>query len=675
MPNQLKIRIWGKYFGLETSLTKADGHGFLPEQSRYWRIPTPLNEEFNDYELAPVDAALLLKGFTGTKLESASKLTQQAILPKSIKQIGSLINWNLSVLDLGFEQSSLTSAETETHTEMRMLQQLNRKEAQQLIKQYKLNPDIIRSNCNSYPLVATDFSTIGLHYQLVRDSLKILEKLSPETDHLVLTGELIWSGWLNLYMICLLINLIGRDIDVIIDYSGIWQFLLQPRNILPQLYKLDSSFFVSDLSWCQEPPVNRISKEDSEIVLRKGKIERKLIPGKRRTGLFVLPESGYSYENGRKLAMLVYLNAYRFMLPELKNIPKLSTWWKEPIQNIRQAEYFYLGTNSLNIQKRNLFIASNQDKKFSLYNSAGDILKAGNACGREIVRNSVLIDISKYHLLRKDIFVSDGEYVTKGKVLFRASTLGGAWEKEVVVPIDGKVDLKLFEKGFILIHESLERAFIMPFTARLQSKSVSQGIHVEAETISLPLIISSNDHWQGFLNWGEVSGEYDENILVLNSPDDFDLNAEAIFAQHIKGVLFMSAEEKILSELIQKKMKTFSFLGFGLITQLSLKPHQEIIKLFKFYNGNYAIVDNSMVSIPFDSANFTFKELKPAVETEGLSRAADALKKGEIVRVINYSDSYPYARIEKIQSKNRFLAATDEAIEDLYAANTLDIKY
>lgn len=293
--------------------------------------------------------------------------------------------------------------------------------------------------------------------------IEILQKLeiqNREDEILIISGEMIWSRFINSQeLINIIIKAFKSPIYILIDYYAIWQSLvnkdykplknINKKYLLPQLLKLTC-----------EP-----SKESIEI---QKEITRKLLLIN-NNNLFYLSDGPYYFEDS-------LVPEWLLITKKLKNPPKNNfIQISHDLSRGFPIEIGYYSQRRYGVPQMSVTFSAGIDQKCA--KKVGDSVDVN-----EMIGSYSELEFSPYSFKSRDeIKVFDGQIVKKGDLI-----LIDRKGKRELAPFQAKVDLAFLKWGILrLIKQSIIKPVKSPFRGYIEGFSSKEGYTIRASDISL----------------------------------------------------------------------------------------------------------------------------------------------------------------------------------------------
>lgn len=613
MPKLSNFSIWGKHFVLQSRLDFSHRYGYIVDNCQRFRIPVKNSAAFVRKAQNADDHSLNLvlnKELNSNDFLPGSFVTGQ-IDQSLVDAIGKELQKNIVVVEASFEK-------------------------------LKNLPDLA--------IIPNNEEEELKHLQLLSDSWnELFVQVNSDTDLLVITGEMFWSGWLTKAFVAKIIeDVIVDDTDIILDTNGVWQLLLTAGNSNSEVFRFGHSELAADLSVLVNPQL--IKKNKQELYLLENESgKRELILRKEKASVFHLGESEYLRTNGEKLASHIYIKHFSPPSFEAKS-RKLTNMinWLTPFNFLdgKMAEQLLINPPELNYTKKLV----EMNGRYVLDINKGAEFKQGDILGKKVLSQNIYIDVRKLVDIEKKLLCIHGQYVQKSTPLVENTKLGGFKKEMLAAPAKGKVNLSELEDGYIIIERrSSSDNFQIPFSGKYLRNRQKNIPQFEVQGIEIILAKQWGQAVAGYLIGLEElmrssSEQVRESIAFVNSLADvmqFDLNE--LVVRGAVAVVVKQAEEAEIKAFTFSQTFSKNLLSLAVLDEVVTNKTSRIDKLLKQHRGHYIFIEKASLLIPQAKQG-----LSMALELVEEQELFPKPRKGMQVKIIGYYPSQPYARIEKL---------------------------
>jgi len=522
MPESFRIK--GDFFSIRSDLAKTVSRGNKIINSEIRRnLLTDRNESF--------DVNFLID-------------TPSDINPDNHIYVAKLLHIKPLILECGFDQWAINSDKKIHVTEITS--------SEKTLYSLLINP--------VYPISAADQEfVIGLIDKIIaRLKPKTIKNAQNDKDIIVITGEMVWSGWLNDNMVAyILSNLFNESSYCFLDKSGLWEMVLRGTWLSEKIEKINQLMFAPNVYFYRFRP----KEERLDLVDENSK--RQII------------NNGYSrYINGLE----------GFKISEI-DIPK---------------DLILSGSKYKKITERRINGLIKTELSF-VDVKIGDFVLLGHnkLCDTRVMRQLTIINSGKYSK-NVSFTVSHGQIVEKGETIAVNKSISGIIRgEEYLSPRSGSVDLSLRSKGYVIIWDKTEITYTNNFDIKsdLTVKKAKDRLYVNTELIEIPCEIANNKETSGFLVNNIKEGIPGKKILYVTDWNSKDIDAEALLNKNFCGLVFSTLDPLKYNMLQKDKPELFEFLSIYVIEGYSDERCKIFHKIMTNSDGSPITLSNGIISI------------------------------------------------------------------------------
>ena len=503
--------------------------------------------------------------------------------------------------------------------------------------------DVLLDSFSAYPVIPVEKESEIVNYEIFQ---RIYPKLKPNTEIVILSGELVWSGWLTMDIILNTIddNKYNNKI-FIIDSWGLVQQLFSTADydkdygIVDYDDLIDS--FTTSLFLINKglKTINEIQKtKTNNYSLYANSEFIKTFP----SGVTHKPD--YNYVLGKSAKSLLSKNVISIGIDKVTPLTI-------PRSILQKAELSYFLPGGSVLQKY-------EGEKVSLGEDIG--------LTPEYENHLLRLKLPKQLILK----VKDGQYVKRGDVIAERAVLKNMLKEKVVTPFTGYLDIRFLEQGILIFKEMTDKKqFLADFEGEILSidkSETAQFAKMKANSFTTNTIYKIGDDVQGKLIRLEDVQNTSESKLLLVKPNELgDINLEFIMKNNISGVIVDTPDYLMIRRYIAKILKNSKATTLCVLNPFSLKSSSNIIDILYLYTGNTVIISNNSVHLLIDQKQS--KEILLRLKSKDTQSKKSILRKGEHVSFFNYSHQDPYARIENVSPEELVLNTEGEMVVSSYA--------
>lgn len=635
--------VWGKFFVLESYLNYIDQAGYSLNKICRYRIP-PI-AEFQD--------ALFLKN-NGSSLNIvlnnqsfAAKNTNNCIyigdvIQTPLAKISKSLNKKILWLEFNFDNLIIHTAEESNTIKLLIDGLLNPNVQKRFFNSLNVNADSIYNANYYYPVIAKDFEQDFINLIQIDLLTEGLISDADQFDQIVFTGERVWSGWLNSYLISrLLDSLLITSKDIHIDYQGIWQLLIYGSKLQSEVFKLEKSFFEPNFSFIKNHPLKIDTGKYTELNYYKQSIYKKIILEHNKPQLFDLKEKDYLLDQNQKLARMVYvsLNKYTANI-SLSDLAKDKLVWKKlpyEQQLLPEIKIFDYNLVQKSTEPFDFIVPKNLETKLFQKINVGDLL------GTVEQQQLVCLDYRNVSNLKDNLLCVEGQIIQKGQAL--VNVRNRLIKKDLLAPVSGKLILDKVHLGYVFIEvDVIKKPLKSPFAGKLVERRGQNLYRVETETIEIYVqeTIGSAFYYGYLAKRGNLNTP-DPKILFLENLADYDLDLDLLQKYNIKGILAQTSSFDTLQQFSQRAEMLMGFINLTLIEPFESYNPYCVAFLNKFYGSFVTIRGHKLI--------FTLNPINSVSNSRAITDGLDLVKEelsdyiGSYAKNINYLTPTNYVRI------------------------------
>jgi hypothetical protein len=402
-------------------------------------------------------------------------------------------------------------------------------------------------------------------FEFIQSLFKKLNITSSPGSILILSGEMVWSRFINSReMLNIIIKLIKGPAYLLIDYYGIWQSLvskdykllknLKKKYLLPKLLKIEVPSASIDFEIIKENTRKLLLlSEDNLFNLKDGPYyyNDSLVPD------WLLISKNRDKEAGKKFIQISQDIS--------RDFPVLFTGYSQNIFNISQKDVTF---------------KAGIDQKCS--KKVGDWVDVNETIGSY---SEVQFKAYSFHK-KTELRVFEGQLVKKGDII-----LIDRKGNKVLAPFQAKIDLKLSDSGVLrLLRQTLTKPVKSPFKGILEGFSNKDGYAIEASDCSfIPMDYMRGINMVGVLSKEPVAG----SIVYCESYAEFlkiyganGWQEGKYFNNQLNAIIIKSVSVEDF-EVIEKLPYSKLNLGILDVGSKSIK-----VDLLDIYIGNLVVLTN-----------------------------------------------------------------------------------
>lgn len=570
------------------------------------------------------------KSFEDVKLVNISK-TKSEIVSENIMKLSEYYKSDIEYYDFDFHRvHKFTKSESSSIKISLEKNFINSKYFKKLTKN-GVKSDVLLDTFSAYPVIPVEKETEIVNYEIFQ---RIYPKLKPNTEVVILSGELVWSGWLTMDIILNTLddNKYNNKI-FIIDSWGLVQQLLstvdydKDYGIVEHDDLIDSFTTSLYLTTKKLKTINEIPKTKSNNYPLYANSEFiKTFP----SGVTHKPD--YNYVLSKRAKSLLSKSVISI---GIDNITPLTI----PRSMLQKVELSYFLPGGSVLQKY-------EGERVSINEDIGLIPEYENHLLR--------LKLPKQLTLK----VKDGQYVKRGDVIAERAVLKNMLKEKVVSPFTGYLETSFLEQGILIFKELKDKKqFLADFEGEILSidkSETAQSAKIKANSFTTNTIYKIGDDVQGKLMRLEDVQNYSASKLLLVKPNELgDITLEFIMKNNISGVIVDTPDYLMIRRYIAKVLKNSKATTLCVLNPFSIRSSSSIIDILYLYTGNTVIISNNSLHLLIDQKQS--KEILLRLKSKDTQSKKSILRKGEHVSFFNYSHQDPYARIENVSPRELVL--------------------
>jgi hypothetical protein len=479
----------------------------------------------------------------------------------------------------------------------------------------------------------------------------LLNKIKVEINdikyhNLVITGEMIWSGWLDsLGIIYVLKNFLRKnDFSIYLDRSGLWDMILNEKERNNVIYKISKKFLYPDILL-----INTINTIDTKKIQLFDQNKLLYIDSKKFINIFAIKPK----LNGNNLLpnYLLINNNSEYSINDLSE-----HMYKEYTLNELQVK----NLNTLNkiiYQQKSLISIKFTEVEDSLLTN-GSEFNEGEIIGKGVFTKKTLInfDIEKFKLE-----CMEGQLVNEGDILgYKLNTFS---KSPIKSNINGRVNLKLIKNGFIIIEKEKTTLDIsIPFKANLSAFSKSNGFDLIIDTYDIPLFMQVGEN--AFSVGNDIKEPFPK-LMIYESIKDIDLSAKEIIEQDINMIIIYYASIEDIKRYLSNHKDILGRLSFGVLASENFERDRILENIIDVLRKKYFVIQDGYLKIIINPKNTYHINLLERFNLNNQQKA----------KIISYKAELLYGNIIKPSKNEGFFIEINSALREVDAENLILLNY
>jgi hypothetical protein len=633
MSSTSKFTMLGEHFAREFVLGTSDT--ISKDSLKLYRI--------NPISLGKTDDSSNNENLTPVSLHIKNR--QELVLKKNIKMFQNIIDQNVSYLEYCF--SAITKIEKGEIfvKDIQPEKIITSKKGIRLLKNLKVDVNSLLDSLYLSPVIPESKESWEINNKLFSI---FSERLHDSTDVIVISGEMIWSGWASLSSILKLVEYskLGRKLIIIDNWGYLQQLFSQEskkslehdESLRNNLEKLTTSIFVETNK--------KISEYRNQIEVNPKALE---------TGLFANTTYSRTMQNGFE-----HKPDYLYFPRNKKKGNKVNHVLDIPLgiqpTSIKPLRALLLGRSNLPLCL---------PYETLIQKSVGENVEYGEDIGQYPLTESFLLALKFANRFKQS--VKNWQLMNAGDVIGEKKVLKNFLTEKVVAPVKGRIDNRYLPWGMLAFNSVVGMStFRAPFEGKLiGTKKVNnyREIKVFAENITIPLTYTKGPEVAGkILSIEDFKTEADgEKIVLLRKADLEQVNKEDIVKYNIVGFVLLDADYQTVKKFTKDFLHDSKNITVSLIHPLSNSSFGTMTDIVYLMSGRMVVILEKKIHILIDKRSK--KEIYLRLNSGKDSSHEMTLKKGDHVYYLNYKHNNMYARIEKVEAENVLLMRDDEVVQ------------
>lgn len=612
----------GKYFARTFSLSRENS--VVKNSLQLFRLP----ENLYDWYLGKNG-----KDFPNDQVTQIASIGNEALETK-LKLFSEPFNHNILYYECNYIEIKKFSRDEVNTYKFDIEQSFQNHNINKNLTKHFVSKDLLLDSLLYHPVIENDPKTSVLKSMITKS---LFPKLKLDKDIVIISGEMIWSGWLTLNVLLDLIPFQKKTQTlVIIDVWGIFQQFLCNENLFREISSLkDLYVFIEEVSLS----ILLVNKQDDFV---------KNISSSRHSttikGLFMNSDIVKNYPQE-----ISHKPDYIFIQERQKQTSKYIPLGME-INHIEELPLSILGKSQL---KLNLLPDTLLQKDEGV-----EVL-----WGEDIGQSPVMEEKFTRIKLPKQVVLSvkTGQQINKGDVIGTRSIFKGLMKEKVISLTKGRINSNYFGLGLLKYDIKIGTEVLnAPFEGRIEEvrkSKFSTEILINAYTYTVyPTYFTGLDISGKLVTLGELKTVVGEKILLVKKDSLGQINKELIIKNNIVGVIIISLDYLDLKKFTQRLVEDKIYLTTVVLNPFSIKQFEEQNEILFLYTTNTVVLTSGRVVLLL--AKNELKNIYLRLRSKKEKSDKPSLMKGDEIMIFNYSLQDRYARIEKLSKKNIILSTT-----------------
>jgi len=576
------------------------------------------------------------------------QIKKRYVINNFIKYINTQYNSKVTFIFLNFEQIKIIDEGCETIFSYNILEQIKSRKLQNLVKSLKLDKELILSTLLSRPLIPNIYEesiiNISILDHILYPLIKKIQNIS--TSNIVITGEMIWSNWVDAFGLVYLLKNYFNNIDysVYIDKMALWDVLFEKRKKEKFLYKIYGETFYPDVLLFNTINTTKVNK------FQLFEINKFLYLDK--TSYINLFKDVKSENTILFIPKYILINNKSNI--ELKDITK-EIYQKYQLNFVQIKNKNELGKINL-IRDVSLKIKMFKNEKSLIPNSS--LFYQNQKIGEGYWKEKLLIE---YEINKSEVNCIDGQLVKKNDTIAYRNNL---FKKDPIKsPSDGRINLSVLKCGMIILEQEIKNIDIkLPFSGFLQSFTKAEGFNIRVDVIEMPLTMQFGKNCFATDIKEQIPFP---KIYFFKHVKNINLTLKNVLDENIKLIMIDYSSFEEVKVYIKKNYEMLEYVSIGLFNS-HIKEHDYILGAFiNNITEKYFILENGFLKLIVDSKNSKFIKLKEEYQLN---------TNGKIQR-ISYKTDYLYGNIIRPLGENSCIIKINSSITEQNNSDLILLKY
>lgn len=566
---------------------------------------------------------------------------KEKIIRENLGLIRNVFNEPVEVYELGFSKITKHSDSTTHLQELRLEPDLLGKRKYAKFQKMSISKGLLLDSMFYHPVLPEDTFSQEIN-RLIFET--VYPDFSTDSNIIILTGELIWSGWLTLDILLDRLNKgkLKNKLIFVDSWGVIEQFLadknfrslLKNINLNTILNSFSLSMFISDRSNKSVQSTCRAENKLSEEGLYSNTDLVKSYPddfSHKPDYIFIKEKKRKKQKKELKIIPLGILNVSSLLRPES-----------------------ILGKSNMQLELQSDVL---------IQRSEGDNIKIGDDIGLYPKVQSYIYKIKLPKQFK--LTASDGQLVKKGDVIGLRTVLKNLLSENVLSPYEGFINTKYIDFGILKFNFTQDKEkFISPFEGTINSIEKPKNRYIlKVSTYSYTLVSvykNGPDAVGKLVTLDELTEVQGDKILLLSSLEGKNIDKETIILNNIVGILLVSVNYEALKRLTNNVLDGTRLINISVLNPFSLEYKNDLAEILFLYTRNLIIIEGNKISLLLSREQM--KEIFIRLKSKKIYSENSVLKKGDQVLFFDYSQQDRCARIEKVFSKGIVLSTRGELV-------------
>ena len=665
------ISIIGEHFYLQSRLLYTKEQGYSLEKSVCGRIADPENLELPFQETS---AALLINPRVSLNLENLKAKVVKTVenrFANPLELINKELKKKILIVELNFSSFSIINAAVIMTVPVKLTKLPDEPDFLSLLKRLGLHEQLVFSSLQQFPVIPGNFAEHAVHDYIFNYFSQSLFNLKETYDQVILTGEMVWSGWFSTYEILRFLDRhVNNNAKITIDGSGVWQVLLHLHQELPELFNISREFFQDQLFYIVDTKLFAEKNGASmSIPIKRAEEKRNLLLDPEKLNFFDLQKKGFWLADKiTRLPRFVFIKYLKFSEWQTFSNKRVQRWWKDfPLRNFLPGIFQTCIFNKISIVDKELVVEF--PGEISVNKQKNQFLGKGEQFGSIKNKVKTILDYGNGDNFLKDLLVSNRQMVELGEKLAVIRKMGSLIKQTVTAPIKGIVNLEEIDQETIIIEQKDELLPLQaPFAAQMLRFTKNNQVIFRTQCLQIPLFKDVGPGCSGVLTMPDKLTNTYPQIILLEKLSTYKYSLKDLGDLKINGIIVLTTSEPELLSFIKKFTQHLHHISLFVLDNFSAPVDEKLRMILGKMLGRYVVLQKDSLNIPLEQGELKLLKEQLIIQRKKLS-------KGNYVKFLNYRYNRFYAFVENELNSGNFLLNNSEEYFEANIANIISLNY
>lgn len=620
MSSALNYFLAGKYFARIFSLSEQKS--VVKNSLQLFRLPESLHNWYFEKNLKNFPDDQVTQVFT----------VEDDLITANLKLFAELFNRNIQYLDFDYQRIKKFSNGKLDRYKFNLEKSFQTRSFRNKLTKQGISQDLLFDSLSYSPVIDNNPNTVALKELMIE---AIFPKFSMPEDIVIISGEMIWSGWITLNTLLDLIPPSKNQKLVVIDVWGVLQQFFSNQSLTKELInsKLPQKF-IEEVT-LSVLFLTKKDKSTAKILQTNGKTVIK--------NLFINKdiEKNYSSEVAHK-PDYVFVSGSK-----TKAQPQIPLGIE--INRVENLPLSILGKSQLELD----FPA---DVLIQKSEGSGVVWQEDIGQSPVFEEKFVKLKLPK----QVSLSVKNGQQVNKEEIIGTRSVLRKLMREKVIAPVKGRINTNYFELGLLKFDSKIDSETLnAPFEGQIleieKTKYITKLL-VDAYTYTIfPAYQRGPDVSGRLVTLKELKLVRGEKVLLVKEKALAEISVELLIKNNIVGIIIVASDYQKLRGFAKRLADHKVPLTIVLLNPFSIKQFEDQNEILFLYTNNTVVLSDKKVSLFLEKNQL--KQIYLRLKSRKEKAHNSALAKGEELMVFNYFLQDRYARIEKLSNRNLSLIA------------------